>query len=76
MRFTANLTGMEMEELEITINPEGGVSIAVKGHKGPSCLEATRRLEEAVGCVTEREFCPDYYQQGEMVGVTDRLRVK
>lgn len=76
MRPGANSTGMEMEELEITVDPEGGVSIAVKGMKGPSCLEATRRLEGAVGEVTSREFCSDYYQEREPVGVHERVRVK
>ena len=33
-----------MEELEITIDPEGNVTLHVKGVKGPGCMDLTRYL--------------------------------
>ena len=38
-----------MEEITMTISPEGDVKIEVNGVEGAGCLEATRPLEEALG---------------------------
>ncbi|MGL5512527.1 MAG: DUF2997 domain-containing protein [Sporomusa sp.] len=54
---------MEKEELEITIQPDGQVSIKVAGAKGGKCLDMTKPLEEALGQVKVREMTPEYYQQ-------------
>jgi hypothetical protein len=54
---------MEMQELEITIDKEGQVQVAVRGVHGEGCLAVTRNIEEAVGRVEEREYTPEYYEQ-------------
>ena len=48
---------MELQEIEVTIDQDGKVRIAVRGVKGSLCLELTRALEEALGGLVEsREF--------------------
>jgi hypothetical protein len=54
---------MEMKELEITIDKEGRVQIAVKGVAGEGCLALTKSIENAVGTVEEREYTGEYYEQ-------------
>jgi hypothetical protein len=54
---------MEMQELEITIDKEGRVQVAVRGVKGEGCLGLTKNIENAVGTVEEREYTAEYYEQ-------------
>ena len=41
---------------------KGKVYIQAEGYEGAMCEEATRKIEEAIGKVSEREYTPDYYQ--------------
>lgn len=50
------------DELEISINAEGDVSINVIGAKGKKCLDLTKDLEEIIGTVTSRETKPQFYE--------------
>ena len=59
---------MEMQELEITIDKEGRVQVAVRGVKGEGCLGLTKNIENAVGTVEEREYTAEYYEQPVSVG--------
>jgi hypothetical protein len=54
---------MEMQELEITIDKEGKVQVAVRGVKGEGCLEITKNIENAVGTVEERGYTAEFYEQ-------------
>jgi hypothetical protein len=58
---------MEMQELEITIDKEGRVQVAVRGVQGEGCLVLTKNIENAVGTVEEREYTAEYYEQPVMV---------
>jgi hypothetical protein len=40
---------MEIEEIQVTLLPDGTVQINVQGVKGSACLEITRELEQALG---------------------------
>lgn len=40
---------MDIQEVELTINPNGQVEISVRGVKGTACLEITKSLEAALG---------------------------
>jgi hypothetical protein len=52
------------KELEITIGPDGTVSVQVKCIKGQSCVDETKFLEEALGGKVEsRELTSEYYEQ-------------
>jgi hypothetical protein len=56
---------MNKKELEITINPDGTVSVHVKCIKGQSCVDETKFLEDALGSKVEsRELTSEYYEQG------------
>lgn len=48
---------MELEEIEVVIDPDGTTRIEVRGVGGPRCLEVTADLEAALGGeVTAREL--------------------
>jgi hypothetical protein len=42
------------QRIEITVSPEGAVSIKTSGFTGSSCRDATKAIEKAMG-VSERE---------------------
>lgn len=49
-------------EIDIEITPSGEVKLQVRGVAGAECLELTRRLEEELGLVVEREKTSEYFQ--------------
>jgi len=54
----------QRKELEITIGPDGNVSVQVKCVVGASCVDETKFLEDALGNTVEsRELKPEYYEQ-------------
>lgn len=54
---------MEMQELEITIDREGKVQVAVRGIHGEGCVALTKNIENAVGTIEERKYTAEYYEQ-------------
>jgi hypothetical protein len=51
---------MELQEIEVLIDPDGKVRIQVRGVKGGDCLDITKELEEALGGQIElREMTPE-----------------
>jgi hypothetical protein len=64
---------MEMQELEITIDKEGKVQVAVRGVHGEGCLSVTKNIENAVGTVEGREYSAEFYEQP--VTVSDHFSV-
>jgi hypothetical protein len=56
--------------IEITVSPEGAVSIKTSGFTGSSCRDATRELERALGVSGRETLLPEYYahvQAGEQL---------
>lgn len=51
------------QELEISVDDEGNVSIKVVGCTGPECVELTKEIEAALGIVTDRKKTGEFYQQ-------------
>jgi len=51
------------DELEITIDAEGNVTIKVIGGDGSTCVELTKELEEALGLVDKRTHTEEFYQE-------------
>jgi hypothetical protein len=43
-----------IEEIQVVVDPEGKVTIGVKGMKGDTCRKATEALEALLGEVEER----------------------
>jgi hypothetical protein len=63
----------ERKELEITIAPDGTVSVQVKCIKGASCVDETKFLEEALGNTVEsRELTSEYYEQAVGTSTTTK----
>ena len=53
----------DKQKMEITILPDGEVSIKVLCVPGPSCEQVSKALEESLGTVKSKEKTPEYYQQ-------------
>lgn len=65
----------ELQELDVTIWPNGEIKIEVRGVKGPSCLAVTRELEALLGDdVRERDLTDEYREQGNTLTDEERLR--
>ena len=52
-----------MRTIEITVDPQGGTRVETKGFTGPSCRDATRVLERALGVVESDAATAEMYQQ-------------
>ncbi|MFM7289997.1 MAG: DUF2997 domain-containing protein [Planctomycetia bacterium] len=55
---------MSERKIEITVSPEGSVSIKAHGFQGGACRDATRDLERALGIAGTEHLLPEYFQQG------------
>ena len=49
--------------IEITVSPEGAVSIKTTGFTGSSCKDATRELERALGVASKEMLLPEFHLQ-------------
>lgn len=49
--------------IQITVSPEGAVSIKTQGFTGGSCRDATRDLERALGLAGRESLLPEFYNQ-------------
>jgi hypothetical protein len=58
---------MPQREFEITIAPDGGVELHVKGYKGKSCLEVMKMFEQVVGELRSRQETSEFYEPDEQV---------
>ena len=58
---------MPQREFEITIGPEGGVELHVKGYKGKACLDVMRMFEQIVGELQEHQETNEFYEPEETV---------
>jgi hypothetical protein len=65
---------MEVQELEITIDPDGTTRILVRGAKGSECLELTEKLEQMIGEVEERTFTAEYYEQQTTISSERKMK--
>jgi hypothetical protein len=61
----------QLQEIEVTIMPDGKTKIEAKGFKGDACLKETAALEAALGSVKDREMKPE---AREKVAVTDTIK--
>ena len=49
--------------IEITISPEGSVSVKTSGFSGSSCKDATRDIERALGVSGPESLLPEYFSR-------------
>ncbi len=56
-------------EIEVTIAPDGKVTIVTHGLSGQACLTETEALEKAIGKVLKRDNTSELYQAvGKVTG--------
>jgi hypothetical protein len=68
---------MNLEELEITIDKDGQVSVHVHGVKGQACLDLTKSLEDALGGeVILREITPEALENQNQDWLGNNLEIK
>ena len=65
------MTSPMTKKIEITVTPEGSVSIKTTGFTGSSCRDATRELERALGMSGRESLLPEYFVNNE---IHDRLQ--
>ncbi len=63
------------KKIEITVSPEGSVSIKTHGFTGGSCRDATRDIERALGVSGRESLLPEFYNQTRTTtGAGEQLR--
>ncbi len=67
---------MKVEQIEVTIGPDGKVRLETSGFAGDECLDAVKDLETLLGAKDpERELKAEYYDRPE--GKTaEKVRVR
>ncbi len=50
------------QTIEITINPKGEAVVHTKGFSGPSCRDASRFIEKALGERVGEKLTAEFYQ--------------
>ena len=55
------MTSPMTKKIEITVRPDGSVSIKPTGFTGGSCREATRELERALGMSGRESLLPEFF---------------
>ena len=48
--------------IEVTVSPQGAVTVQTKGYAGADCLQASRFLEQALGVPTADRKTVEYHQ--------------
>ena len=51
------------QTFEVIVSPSGDIQIDAVGFKGADCEHATKFLEEALGCVQQKQKKPEYHQR-------------
>ena len=47
--------------IEVTVSPQGAVTVQTRGYVGADCLQASKFLEQALGVATADSKTPEYY---------------
>jgi len=51
-----------MKTIDILVSPTGEVRLETRGFTGPSCREASRQLEAALGLTQSDTLTPEHHQ--------------
>ena len=52
-----------MQTIEITVSPKGEATVQTRGFSGPSCRDASRFVERALGERVAETLTPEFHQQ-------------
>jgi hypothetical protein len=47
--------------IEVTVSPQGAVTVQTRGYVGADCLQASKFLEQALGVATADSKTAEYY---------------
>jgi hypothetical protein len=47
--------------IEVTVSPQGEVTVQTRGYAGGDCLQASKFLEQALGTATKDHKTGEYY---------------
>ena len=57
---------MEIQEIDVFVQPDGTVKIEVRGVKGQKCLALTEDVEKLLGGqIVNRELKPEYNEEAQ-----------
>jgi hypothetical protein len=48
--------------IEVTVSPQGDVTVQTRGYAGGDCLQASKFLEQALGVATMDHKTAEFYQ--------------
>ena len=65
---------MAEQELEITIEPNGQVTVRTIGIKGPACMDWADLMAQIIGREESRETTAEYYETPVQVDTRVRTR--
>lgn len=51
--------------IEVTVSPNGEVTVRTQGYVGNTCQDASRFLEQALGTTTAERKTPEFFQMAE-----------
>ncbi len=51
--------------IEVIVSPKGQTRVETKGFSGPTCREASRFIEQALGKVASEQLTSEFYRQTE-----------
>ena len=67
---------MNLEEIEVTIRPDGKVELQVRGVKGKQCIDLTEEFERYLGGrVVERLECDEFFEHVQHDEEAEKVRV-
>ena len=67
---------MNIEQIEVTIGPDGKVLVQTSGFPGETCLEATEGIEALLGnLIIRREKTAEAYQP-ENVKTAEKVKIR
>ena len=56
--------------IEITITPVGETKLETKGFSGPSCRDASKFIEEALGAVNAEQLTGEFHEVTQLSNAT------
>jgi len=57
-----------VKTIEITVSPDGAVTVRTKGFTGPACRDASRFVEQALGTRTAEALTAEFHHRQETDG--------
>ena len=59
-------TNLPSPTIEVLVSPAGQSTLRTSGFAGPSCREASRALEQALGLVQAEQLTPEFHQRQDL----------